>query len=274
MVSLNFHSAAFGRVLNYVWVNKEPFARDDKKSCGVPLHYLDHSIANAKRYSDTQVDVWLDNSLLDQSSIDMAARHLAASGASNIHLRNLNDIPSFHDLKSTLLDHTRDIAALRAISPEEQTFEHHNIWGRVDLARLLVLQHSLEKSGVHDVIYSDFDATDVFLDDPKAQTNLEKYGMAFGLAPSSTTGKYEVIENGYLAFRRDRMDKALFDRILSETKKEVAAGYNGYGPFYQELKAWCEDRKIPNFPAAISIPLLPSMRYEIPKSEQKPNASL
>ena len=200
----------------------------------------------------------------------MLSNYIAANGSPNIRVRNLDEIPRFRELKGSILDHKRDVATLRSIPPEERTFEHENIWGRVDLARLLVIDYVLNASSCRDVIYSDFDASDVSLNNPKAQSLLDKHGMLFGLAPSSSTGIFEILENGYMAFRRDRMDMSLFKKILHETEKEVSQGYNGYGPFYKELESWCADRCISDFPSSIGIPLLPSMRHEIPTSHPQP----
>lgn len=240
------------RILNYVWCNREPFTPTTGVDCGVPLHYVDKAIDNAKRYPDTAVNVWLDNDLLDAKSIALTKAHIEKSGLSNIHLHDLCEIPAFRAEREGLFDPHRDVVAIRGLKPEQITHQHHNVWGRVDLARLLVVDHCLETTRAKDVLYSDFDTDDARLNDPQAQKMLEKYGVVLGCVDHPAkdgSPAWTEVENSYFGFRKSNMDKGLLKDIIDGARDMVAKGHDGYGPYYQKLAEWFAPRGV-QFPVA------------------------
>lgn len=252
------------RLLNYVWINKEKFEPcAERPTCGVPLHYIDKAVHNALLYSDIQVDIWLDFNLLDKQSIETVRDHV--SKVKNIKIRNLQDIESYQ--KSNLFDPDRSLPEGFSYKGDDEG-ERQSIWGRVDLARLMVIRHCLENTAAKDIFYSDFDADDTKLNSPRVSYNLKKFGMVFG------SSKRNIIENGYMGFRRTNMDGNFFDTLLDSTERYVAEGYNGYGPFYQQLKKWAEQNDVKKFPNDICFKVLRTMRYKIPENATPVLASL
>ena len=135
------------QIVNYVWINKVKFPQDNtgdsNKLCGVPLHYLDKTIHNAKRYPHAQFNIWIDWRYLDQSSRFWVDSYIYSQNCSNINACDLVNIPSYSCEDNFSPNRGKDI------------------WARVDYARLLVLQHVLNHNRWSQVFYRDFDANDV-----------------------------------------------------------------------------------------------------------------
>lgn len=248
--------------LNYVWINKEPHDYDvDEVLCGVPLQNIDRVITNAKRYPEAAVTLWLDYDLLDDASIHMVASHIYIQDAHNIKIRDLREIPSFQE-NTFLFDWERSGLSRSGIEgfSEDDT---HNIWGRVDLARLLAVRHTLDE-GASYALYSDFDNEDVSSNATPMLERLRHHNMVFGV--TKTGGKYDIFENSYFAFGQQRSDERYLDRLIDATVEDVRKGMNGYGAYYMAIgdyarKYGIEDEMDDLGFAAVSHP----MGYRIPQ---------
>ena len=227
------------RVLNYVWINVEKFEpREGGPTVGLP-HYINIAIENALRYPETQTNIWMDFNLLDQGSID-AARSLV-SGA-KIRICNLQDIKAYKDRSGQggIFDAERELSddAARSIS----SGGGKNIWGRVDFAKILVLEHCLEATDAEEIFYSDFDVLDVSVDKPEITSRLKNHGIM-----AAWVGKYEYgqtgrLENGYIAIGREQLDRALFKKIIERTEEEAQQGLDGHDGLERPLIAWAREK--------------------------------
>lgn len=246
-------------IVNYVWINRKKYApRKTEPLCGVPLKAVDKLIDNALRYPQASFRLWLDKAFLDDMSLFFVAAHIYNAGAGNVEIHDLRDIPAYRDHS---LFHGQDIVfqggdELLTDDPQQR------IWVRVDLARLLVLQHcarTTSPSQANVFYYSDFDAEDVGLECPIAQSSLQRYGLFFGTV-------FGRIENGFMAFDRWQSDR-LLSRIISETMKAVPKNEpNGYNQFCEPVSEW---RALRFFISKkrYSAPRLYSMGYRIPDNE-------
>ncbi|PZO78951.1 MAG: hypothetical protein DI626_11745, partial [Micavibrio aeruginosavorus] len=133
------------RVLNYVWVNKQslnvmgpPKEEDADIQCGIPLNYFDKAYNNARLYPDTEVKVWVDRKLLDDSTRFFLESHAYINAPENVTFHDLRDIPAYD---------------AHPIYGEESK---GNIWNKVDLARFMVVSHELNDPARKQVFYADF----------------------------------------------------------------------------------------------------------------------
>lgn len=248
--------------LNYVWVNREPYISGvDDALCGVPLHHIDRAITNARYYRETPVSIWLDNDLLDDASLHMVASHVYIQDVKNIRIRNLRDIPSYRE-NADLFDWQRSSANLddyNGISKDDK----HNIWGRVDLARLLAVRHALDE-GAQYALYADFDNDDVSLNGPEMLDILKKHNMVFGVTTSN--GKREIFENSYFAFGQQRSDIRFLDRMIDSTIEDVSKGVNGYGAYYMAIFNYALEHGIEDEMVELGYPaVVHPMGYKIPQ---------
>lgn len=104
---------------------------------------------------------------------------------------------------------------------------HHasgNIWQRVDMARLKILQTCLKKRGFKAAIYADFDIRDVLLESPALHKRLDTYGVAFGASFCVRDGRPTIVsffENGFLASSRAGLP--LLDNLAAFAARKVEA---------------------------------------------------
>jgi len=203
------------RMLNYVWINvchDDIIERDEL--CSVPLHYFDMAYDNARRYPNVEVNIWVDYALLDGPSRFFVDSYGYCADTPNVKLRNLRDIPAY------------------AQTPMFDVDSERPIWCRVDYARLLVLQHCLNTEAADDIFYSDFDVADVALNHPNLRRCMDRYGCIMG--------KSDILENGFLGFRREtKAENFLKETLLPKTLDVTSEGAeNGYSAFRRNFKRW------------------------------------
>lgn len=231
------------RILNYVWINvchDDIIERDEL--CSVPLHFFDRAYENARRHPDVDVNIWVDYALLDDASRFFVDSYGYFADTPNVKLQNLRDIPAY------------------AQSPLFKINMEHPIWCRVDYARLLVLQHCLETKAAEDVFYSDFDVADVALDHPYLKRCIDRFGCIMG--------KSQVLENGFMGFRREtKAASFLKDTLIPATLDVTAQGAeNGYPAFKRNFKRWF-NKAFPVQSWLVSKPMhnvLEPMGYKLP----------
>ncbi len=214
-------------VLNYVWINQKA-AKPDKDGvlCHVPLHYLDNAFVNAKENPRTDVIIWLDHKLLDPTSLFFVQSHAYYNAPSNISFRDLNEIPRYKKWG--------------AFNPNQ------NIWKRVDLARLLVMDHSFIQTDAEQVFYSDFDITNIKIAAGFLQKRLRHFGFIVGKTNSG------VVENSFFGFTREKGLATLRHNLLPMTRQSVRTAENGYPAFrvWVKLSSITKNRKI----CAVKVP--------------------
>lgn len=192
-----------GYVVNYLWINAEPFEagiEDDDPQCGIPLEFVDRMIANARRYPDAEFNLWVDPQFWTQSpTLFFLQSHLYSAGCENIRIRDLNEIAEYREDNFYGPESTRPV------------------WHQVDMARLLVTRQSLQSNPDHIAVYSDFDVYDVGLHNRRFNRSLERFGFAIGTTLQVFS---RHPENGYFAFRNAENSNELLSRM-------IRTGYGG-----------------------------------------------
>lgn len=168
------------QIVNYVWINERPFPSpntdDEEKLCGIPLHYIDRALHNAKRYPHAEFNIWVDMRFIDDSTKFWLESYIYNSNTQNVRTYDLCDIKEY-----------------RTEFDFEET-SYMDIWARVDYARLLVLKNQLEEISWCQVFYSDFDANDVEILKPPVQKSLSDWGIVIA------TTKCNPYENSFFGF--------------------------------------------------------------------------
>ncbi len=228
--------------VNYVWINEDEGAKDGV-SCAVPLRYMDIAYENAIKYPQAQFTIWLDHALFDPMTHFMMMSHGYLNAPSNVEFKNLRDIKAYAQCDVYDIEKPK------------------NIWARVDLARLLVLQHQLsdENNKADYQIYSDFDVPDVRLDCDRMFSIMHKHGLFVG-----ETLKYNILENGYLGFDKDQGRDFLESRLLPRAINSAKAGLDGYKPLYKTLHSWMVDQGFWYFRGRVCAPRQEVMGYKVP----------
>lgn len=191
------------RILNYVWVQSAP--SNPQRSgvlCSVPLQYIDNAHANARKYPDTEVRIWVDYGFLDDQSRFFVESHHYLNAPSNVRLMNLRDIKRF--------DENDDL----------NVWSHARIWQRTDLTRFIVLDHVLQTTKADKVFYADFDVEDVQLDNPRTLRLLNKRGYAYARLPEADE---PTLAHGYIAVARQKAEE-LNKVILPALERRVSFG--------------------------------------------------
>ncbi len=101
------------------------------------------------------------------------------------------------------------------------------MWAKVDMARLLVLQHCLRDARCKVAVYSDLDVPDVLIKSEAFKKRIDEYGIALGGTIEPDTGKiFAPYENGYAAFSKKAspiLEHML--EVVSNTMKRVAPAH-------------------------------------------------
>ena len=194
------------QIVNYVWINERPFpspnTEDEEKLCGVPLHYIDRALHNAKRYPHAEFNIWIDMRFVDSSTKFWLESYIYSSNTQNVKIRDLCDIEEYNT---------------------EFDFEESSdmdIWARVDYARLLVLKNQLEAMPWCQVFYSDFDANDVEILSKHIQKQLNIHGLVIA------TTECNHIENSFFGFNEYGLNH--LKEIEAKTFWAFCNGDDGY----------------------------------------------
>lgn len=238
-------------LVNYVWINRDRDSSERKPSCSVSFKHLDCAYENARNYADARVKIWIDYRFLDERSRASLQTHYERFAPDNVELCDLNDIP----------DYTND----DMFKPGTTT----GLWLRVDLARLLVLDHALKQEPENHVIYADFDVPDVKVN--TAKKVMKKHGLALGSTGASKwplgrvfKGAFSMLENGYFAFKKDPKGQQFLKNLLLTSFDRAREGCgDGFGAFNRVVEEWCDLHKVKG--KEVAVPgVLYSMGYKIP----------
>ena len=220
--------------VNYVWINKDcpaglkakPSSGCDEKqpSCSVPLNHLDKAYENAKRYPAADFTIWYDKAMMDPLSEFFMISHSYLNAPSNVVFKDLRMLGTYNAL---------DVF---------NVYEPKDIWARVDLARLLVLQHGLNQTKTRDYqLYSDFDVEDVRLNSTHMQYSLRDEGLFLG-----ATLEHNMLENGYMCFDKNAGAAYLKDRLIPSTLDTSNRNENGWRVYLSVFREWAEQRGYKN----------------------------
>lgn len=231
-------------IVNYVWINSRPDQPGRAEECSVSLKHLDRAYENARSYPSAQFNVWVDYNFLDERSRKRLEAHNNQCAPPNVELRDLNDIPAYREAKIFKPGVAR------------------NIWMRVDLARVIVLDHVLESGEARYALYADFDTPDVRLNE--ARLRMDKYGVALGTTGANKENEGGAVENGYFGFQRKKDGPKFVRGLLASTFRAAACDkMNGYSAFRQLSGEWASARKT-GWQEMTVHKVLYSMGYTIP----------
>lgn len=229
------------RVLNYVWINKTPdkdllLPTDDTPLCSVPLHDLDKAYDNARKYPDTEVRIWIDETRLSDQTRFFVQSHAYLNAPDNVRIKDLNSVPGYRDKQDLYSD------------------ENVSIWCKVDLARFEVAAHSLRTLQAQTVFYADFDVKDVALDSAATAQSLKRYQTAFTRVPNTN-----IPSPGYFAASQEGLP--VIENLISAMMGTIRSGGDHYQVFARSvpqfnritLRSKFTDVRLP--PENVRIPL-------------------
>jgi hypothetical protein len=155
----------------------------------------------------------------------------------------------------------RDVAKIKEYDDIFGAEKPKHIWARVDLARLLVLEHQLKEGNNSKrlQLYSDFDVEDLKLRCKHMKNALSRHGMYFG----RTLGVSGMLENGYMCFGQDGRD-FLENKLIPKTVEAALADNNGWRTLVQTHQDWVEDYNVFYRTRMVSGPRQESTKYKVP----------
>lgn len=256
-------------VVNYVWINKDRFApQEGEPPCGVPLHYVDEAIANARRYPQAQFQVWVDSRFLDKSStMTIVDDHIRAAGIENLAVRDLSTVGK--DKRHGITDYEA--------SPYFSMDSGVPVWHRVDVARLMVTEHTLQEKPGHIAVYADFDVVDVRLGDKAFMSAVTNHGFVLG--STKEPGKEAWPENGYFAFSGTENARGLLSSIMHNVYEATAQGVklernDVFNAYFKAILDYCEERKIEDRQGLLLTGVLEPTQYVIPHNPRYKDISV
>lgn len=220
-------------VVNYVWINANSLPADNSL-CSVPLKYLDNAYNNARLYPEARFMIWIDKKMIDPLSDFFVLSHGYLSAPDNVEYRDLRDIEAVNELP--LFDENCENQM-----QDEYPDRTDNIWGRVDLARLLVIQDNLNQHSKYYQLYADFDVQDVKLNCPNMYKALSTDGLYIG-----TTFSTNMMENGYLCFGKGEGMRYLKHDLIPLTINNIQElNDNGWNALVNSFERNLVGRKLP-----------------------------
>jgi len=231
-------------VVNYLWLSSASTITDENSLNSVPQSYHDKAFQNAARYPNTKFCIWIDFETLDTTLLCCPDTQAVNARPANVEICDLRAIEAYKEI---------DIFQQDTLG---------KIWPRVDLARLLILQHCLDSMAYENVFYADFDVADIQIRDSFAIEILELHGMLFGDAQG-------MIENGFIALTKKQGATFLNDYLLpatiTETKNTRLNG-DGYNALAYTLNFWCHIHAIEEGFSTLSVPRLQRTGYKMPSA--------
>lgn len=220
--------------VNYVWISKEPIKAGQEP---IPLRNLERAFDNAERYPNASFIVWSDSRMIDECAQSTLADIFNKYAPDNMISRDLRDIPFYN--------------ACPIFNSGQ-----FDIWAKVDLARLVVLEHGFYTLPHDTMFYADFDLENVRVSDPEITALLDEYGMVFGAT------REEAIENGYMGFRGGAGRSFLIEKLIPNTLVDTSLNGNGFPAMLRSLKEWSGSNDFGSF-YHLAIEVLEPRGYKI-----------
>ncbi len=225
-------------VLNYVWIpNKDYYDSSLFESRSpIPAEYLNNAVRVARDHPDMTVWIWCDYELLreDEKAFLGNLRGLPE----NIHFKDMNDIVAYREEK-------------KKKKKGVKTGQKSSAWKKVDLARLLVLEHVFKRTGANEVFYSDLDVINPAFE----SEHLKKRGIVFCCYDHDGHERRKFLENGFLGLHRKWAD-FLSKNFIPETRKGYQEGQkDGWFAFKACAKKLCSGQLKGMDPETLSFTL-------------------
>lgn len=253
------------RLLNYVWINNKFYYDPAEFPSGspIPTAFLNNAFWVAGTNPSIETNIWCDFAKMSAKRRQFLERNMP--DCPNLVLRDLNEIEAYKTFK----DFER-----REVGPNgklNDDVEHEDrIWRKVDMARLLVLDHTLSSPDVDEAYYSDFDIIAPPLEDKKLRTVVRENGVVLGLyQPEGDSRKGAYVENSFMGFSRAGRE-LLQEDLLSQTRAHYAVGdWNGWVAFLDCVEKWLGSRKAINLEdcGCYVRPLWPHERQFVPEAK-------
>ncbi len=207
-----FRDACYTRqkVVNYMWLSNKPetpsseAARNpllSRHSERVAALYIGNFLTIAGMTPDADFVLWVDHALLSEASIRFLTDMCRTAETKNVYVRDLKEIAKYRALP------------LFQAGTDSNDAPDSPLWKKVDLARLLVLEHVLATTRVQQVFYSDMDIVDPQVSTPQMQKILDGHGMAFVKIVRHTGSNPSYLENSFTGLTRQG-EAFLTDRLL------------------------------------------------------------
>lgn len=200
------------QTLNFVWIGGNISYYDPTRSCCgslIPADLLNNAFLFAHKNPEVETFIWFDSACYERHEIQFFNNRCAPPPS--VRFRDLRTIPSYDE--NDRMNHPRC----------------QDVWKKVDLARLTVLNHVLSVSDTTQAFYSDFDIRSFCLNAARIQDPLKKNGFLFNLNGSGNGGA--AIENQFMGFSK-QTQKLLERDILSTVRQCLEQGApNGWLPF-------------------------------------------
>ncbi|MDD4616602.1 MAG: hypothetical protein PHW76_05745 [Alphaproteobacteria bacterium] len=185
--------------VNYIWLcNSDYYNPENFSSTSpVPAEYINNADIMAQKNPETSINIWVNLGEMSDRDIVYISR-LAEALPKNCYVRDLNEIPAFK---------TDPIFAEKS---------NLAIWGKVDLARLYVIDHVLSDERTDTAYYSDFGIPVKDLSSDEITEKLAKKGCVFSYMKHPT--RPPRIENGFFGINKS-LKNIMRDLFIPRNKK-------------------------------------------------------
>jgi|GEM_PF-2446838 len=209
--------------LNYVWISDRNYYDPSQfaSRSPIPAEYLNNALCIAGQNPDVTTLIWYDPSLVTKAETQVL-EDLPLKPA-NVKFMDLRDVSAYRNLP---------LFALPNETPNPTQNPHAVIWKKVDLARMLVLDHVFRRMKAKEAIYSDFDIIQPEVRAPELKTLLNKFGVFFSKFDRDGQVDRPFVENGFMGFKHTRAP-AIRRMFIRKTLEEYADGsvMNGWLAF-------------------------------------------
>lgn len=202
--------------LNYVWVHY--LRPDGEMEERIPDRLLQNACRVSAEHPDSDRYLWVDSLRVT----DGEARRLGfIAAAYGVQIRDLRDVPSYRDCSLFDLAPVASDRKGRSVwnaDYHEYLDEDNSIWAQVDLARVLVLEHCLERLHYGQAYYSDFDIENVGLKNADLGAIMARHHMVF-----ARVNALALVENSFMGFDAESFP-FLKNELVAKTMKYCQGG--------------------------------------------------
>lgn len=207
--------------LNYVWINNRSYYDPASFSSGspIPVEFLQNAFEVAAQNPGVTARIWCDFDLMSEEQKHFLLK--MKSKPKNLTIRSLCDIKAYLDMP--VFEKRRSHAKRE---PKDWT-----IWHKVDMARMIVLEHALVKEKDEIAYYSDMDIQSLNLQDHRLASIVKTFGMV-----CNQNGT--CIENQFLGLhkkRRSWIRNNFIPSILDGFEQGYSDGWWGFTSCVEKL---------------------------------------
>lgn len=215
--------------LNYIWISAQNRLWDRGGSVDIENYFLENMGAVIQQNRDVTIQLWVEADGKPINGDRFTSTFNDISGLSRIVFRDLYEIDQYANM-SLFREQSKSVE-----------FQHDSLWQKSDLARLLVVEHCLERNEADIVFYSDMDIIAPSIT-AEALSIVNKHGLILATSDKGVAPDIDLyLENQFFGFTKRRaflLSKSVIPTVIESMSGSKDRGYNGWTGFCNAMESF------------------------------------